>query len=275
VENQTQAFEINLDLFDGPLDLLLHLVKQRELPLEKVSLSLVTEQYLGALRSLRGYDIDIASEYLVIAATLLSLKGSILLNEPVELVPDEDGNLVDPHDELLARLKEAQIYLEQAHNLAIRPMLDIDVFEPQGKLDKIPAGPITFKAHNAFTLGEAFRKVIKAAASAMRYTVRLEMVSVVQRMMHVVDSLKSFGGRLCFKNLLSGVDSKAGLAATFIALLELCKRSMIDLEQTDLNGELHISLRQENNRQGSEAVAPALDSEFDHSTAADQQFANS
>jgi segregation and condensation protein A len=88
----SRFFEVKLELFDGPLDLLLHLVKKKELPIEKVSLSEVTGQYLECIKSLRYYDVEVAAEYLVIAATLLSVKASVLLNEPVELVPDENGD---------------------------------------------------------------------------------------------------------------------------------------------------------------------------------------
>ncbi|RIL11386.1 MAG: segregation/condensation protein A, partial [Proteobacteria bacterium] len=100
-------FEVKLDVFDGPIDLLLHLVKQNELPIEKVSLAKVASQYLECLEKMRYFDLDVAGEYLVIAATLVSIKSSILLNQPVELVEDEEGNLVDPHEELLNRLREA------------------------------------------------------------------------------------------------------------------------------------------------------------------------
>jgi segregation and condensation protein A len=101
-ENYSRFFEVNLELFDGPLDLLLHLIKKRELPIEKVSLAEVTGQYLECIKSLRYYDVEVAAEYLVIAATMLSVKASVLLNDPVELVPDENGEMIDPHEVLLS-----------------------------------------------------------------------------------------------------------------------------------------------------------------------------
>jgi segregation and condensation protein A len=132
-EQFSRFFEVKLELFDGPLDLLLHLVKKRELPIEKVSLSEVTGQYLECIKNLRYYDVEVAAEYLVIAATLLSVKASVLLNDPVELVVDESGSLVDPHEELLRRLRELEAFRAAAGDLANRPMLGCDVFAAPAK----------------------------------------------------------------------------------------------------------------------------------------------
>ncbi|NMC63810.1 MAG: segregation/condensation protein A, partial [SAR324 cluster bacterium] len=84
----SQLFNVSLPLFDGPIDLLLHLVKTNELPISKVSLAEVAEQYMQCLELMKSLDLDVAGEYLVIAATLLAIKSSFLLNEPVELVMD-------------------------------------------------------------------------------------------------------------------------------------------------------------------------------------------
>ncbi len=88
-EEYPHFFEVQVDLFKGPIDLLLHLVKQKELPLEEISLAEVADQYMHCLEQMRRFDLEIAGEYLVIAATLLSIKSSHLLNEPVELVEDD------------------------------------------------------------------------------------------------------------------------------------------------------------------------------------------
>ena len=101
-----QFFSVQTPLFDGPIDLLLHLVKTNELPITKLSLAEVAEQYMQCLDMMRSLDLEIAGEYLVIAATLLSIKSSVLLDEPVEMVPDEEGNLYDPYEALLEQLGE-------------------------------------------------------------------------------------------------------------------------------------------------------------------------
>ena len=138
-QEYTHFFEVELELFNGPIDLLLHLVKSNELPIEKISLAQVTEQYLHVIRNVEQFDLEIAGEYLVIAATLLSIKSSYLLNEPVQLVEDADGNLIDPHEELLYRLREAQVYKEGAEMLGGLDLLGVHVFSPPSRLKHIKA----------------------------------------------------------------------------------------------------------------------------------------
>ena len=142
-EKQFEAapFQVQLELFDGPIDLLLHLVKKNELAIERIALAKVATQYMECVERMRSMNLDMVAEYLVIAATLLSVKSSVLLNEPVELVVDEEGNLVDPHKVLLERLREAQVYREGASSLAQRKLLGQDVFSGPSHLKRVPAPP--------------------------------------------------------------------------------------------------------------------------------------
>ena len=236
-------FEVKLELFDGPIDLLLHLVKQNELPLEKVSLAQVTGQYLACIEKMRRYDLDIAGEYLVIAATLLSMKSCILLNEPVELVPDEEGNLIDPHDELLRRLREAEIFREGVAHLSCSEQLGIDVFAAPCSLHGFEPPPVTFRQHDAILLGQAFVRLIeRSGADKNLITITFEAVSIVDRMMDVITSLKTSGGRARFTALIGDRTSRGTIIASFLALLELCKRQAIAVEQSELFGEIDIVL---------------------------------
>ncbi|MCB0334091.1 MAG: segregation/condensation protein A, partial [Bdellovibrionales bacterium] len=148
VEEYPHFFEVQLAFFQGPIDLLLHLVKRNELSIETVSLAEVASQYLECLDKMRQFDLEVAGEYLVIAATLLAIKSSVLLDEPIELVEDEDGNLVDPHEELLRRLREAEVYKDGAQALGQRHMYGIDVFSPPSLLSKVKAPPSEIKDHD-------------------------------------------------------------------------------------------------------------------------------
>lgn len=242
-EQHTSFFEVRLDLFDGPIDLLLHLVKKRELPIERVSLAEVTGQYLECIRTLRYYDVEVAAEYLVIAATLLSVKASVLLNDPVELVPDENGELIDPHEQLLARLRELEAYRMAAAELAGRPCLGHDVFAAPVKGTKIDPSLIPLADHQAELLVQAFQKVLtKMGERGRTMSITIDSMSVVERMRRVVDSLRSIGGAASFSALISEVPDRASAIGVFCALLELCRRRMISVSQDAPRSEITIQL---------------------------------
>ncbi|RMD86094.1 MAG: segregation/condensation protein A, partial [Candidatus Dadabacteria bacterium] len=113
---ERRTFEVGVEHFDGPIDLLLHLVKSRELEISRISLAQVASQYLAYVEMMKGEELEVAAEYLVVAATLLSIKASFLLKQPSEFAEEEDS-LPDPQKELLARLREAEIYKDGAEAL--------------------------------------------------------------------------------------------------------------------------------------------------------------
>ncbi|MDC0358646.1 segregation/condensation protein A [Oligoflexia bacterium] len=233
-EEYPHFFHVKLELFDGPIDLLLHLVKINELAIEKVALAEVTDQYLKCLENAQRFDLEVAGEYLVIAATLLSIKSSILLQEPVEFIEDENGALIDPHEELLRRLRAAQVYQDGAKTLGARGLFGIDVFPGAPTLKHVKGEPIAYKDHNPLLLGQAFQKLLKEAGENVDsvYTVALESVSIVERMMEVLEQLRETEGAVAFQELVPDLTSKASIIGTFIALLELCKRQVITVLQT-------------------------------------------
>lgn len=236
-------FEVKLDLFDGPIDLLLHLVKKRELPIEKVSLAEVTGQYLECIKSLQYYDVELAAEYLVIAATLLSVKASVLLNDPVELVVDESGSLVDPHEELLRRLRELETFRVAAGDLASRPTLGCEVFAAPSKGTKIDPALIPLANHQSELLVRAFQQVLSRLGEKARvFSITIDSLSVVERMRIVVDTIRASGGTSTFSGLFAGSYDKTTAIGIFIALLELCKRRMIAVEQSGPKAEISIRL---------------------------------
>jgi segregation and condensation protein A len=256
-------FEVKLEMFDGPIDLLLHLVKMNELPIEKLALAEITAQYLACIERARQFDLEVAGEYLVIAATLLSIKSSVLLNEPVELVEDEEGNLVDPHEELLRRLREAEVYRQGAADLSCREVLGVDVFAAIPSLSQFEPPPVTFKDHDPMLLGKAFAKLLQQAGSSVaEMTIRFEAISIVDRMMTVLDTLKKCGGRIVFYKLVPDLTSRSSIIGSFVALLELCKRQAIRVQQDESFKEIVIVLA------SAEVDATGLSSEFDQPASA-------
>lgn len=231
-----------MDLFDGPIDLLLHLVKQNELPIEKLSLAQVATQYMEYLERMRHFDLEVAGEYLVIAATLVSIKSSIILNDPVELVLDDEGQMVNPHDELLARIREAAIYRDGAQKLGECKLLGVDVFDAPQSLTRVDGMTVTYRPHDAMLLGEAFRKVLKNIKGTPQYAVVMESVSVVERMMSILDLLRKEEGGVVFSRLIPDVTSRAAVIGSFVALLELCKRHVIRVKQDQTFEEIVVVL---------------------------------
>lgn len=242
-EQFSRFFEVKLELFDGPLDLLLHLVKKRELPIEKVSLAEVTGQYLECIKNLRYYDVEVAAEYLVIAATLLSVKASVLLNDPVELVVDESGSLVDPHEELVRRLRELEAFRAAAGDLGGRPTLGSEVFAAPSKGTKIDPALIPLADHQSELLVRAFQAVLTRLGEKARvFSITVDSVSVIERMRLVVDSIRAVGGSSTFSQILGEKADRGTAIGIFVALLELCKRRMIAVTQDGPCGEIAIRL---------------------------------
>jgi segregation and condensation protein A len=244
-DDYSHFFEVKLELFDGPIDLLLHLVKQRELPIEKVSLADVTGQYLACVQHARKLDLEVAGEYLVIAATLLSIKSSLLLNEPVPLIEDEEGNFTNPHDELLRKLREHEIYKHGAFMLSCRKVLGVDVFLPPSTLAEVEPPPVQYKQHDPMLLGLAFKKLIERLPAASELKISFDAISIVDRMMSVLDILKRERGAVPFHRLVPDLTSRGALIGSFCALLELCKRHAIRIHQNDVLQEIFVALTED------------------------------
>lgn len=259
-------FEVNLELFEGPIDLLLHLVKREELPIEKVSLAQVTTQYLACIERLKHFDFDIAGEYLVIAATLLSIKSSVLLNEPAEPPPEEESNEGDPTQELLRRMQELEIFRKRAAELAARDLLGIDVFPAAPSTGAI-VSEVRYRDHDPMLLGQAFRKLLQKSGESSSFIITVDPVSIADRMMTIVDLLRDRSGAgratLRFDEVVTDRSSVNAIISSFIALLELCKRLVIRVKQDKEFDEILIALSE------FEIAGVTLESEFDLPAVAD------
>lgn len=256
-EEYSHFFEVKLDQFDGPIDLLLHLVKQRELPIEKLALAEVTEQYLACLEAMRQIDLEVAGEYLVIAATLVSIKSSVLLDEPANFGIQLEEEGFDPHEELLQRLRDAEVFKEGADMLGEKKILGIDVFSSPSLLKEIEPPPVEFVDHDPMLLGKAFRQILDELSEADTYKISLEEISIVDMMMTVLDKLKTIGGASAFYKLIPNRQSKMSVIATFVSLLELSKRQVICVTQDEESSDIVVSLATE------DTSTLELSSEFD------------
>ncbi|MGI6681122.1 MAG: segregation and condensation protein A [Bdellovibrionota bacterium] len=235
-------FEISLDCFSGPIDLLLHLVKKNELEIEKLSLAQVANQYLECLEAMKRIDLEIAGEYLVMATTLLSIKASVMLSEPVELELNEDGDLVDPSEELLRRLREAEIYKQGAKELSKAKILGIDVFARPSSLKEFEEVRASLSNEDTTLLAIAFGKAIKNLKNKGEYVISVDNVSIVDRMMSVLYKIKERGGNINFSDLVSDAETVVDVVGYFCAILELCRRHIVKVYQKEAYEDIMLGL---------------------------------
>lgn len=225
-------YAVKLPIFEGPLDLLLHLIRQNEVDIRDIPVALIGQQYLDYIELMREMNIDIAAEYLVMAATLALIKSRMLL--PSEGAEGED-EAIDPRAELVARLLEYQRFKEAAHSLAERRWLDRDIYKIGA-----PGAPSTPEAEREIEVGlfdliEAFRTVLDEWGGTSRaHAVEGEPVTVRERMLFVMEQL---AGRSqmefaeIFRTEASGPPSRSILIATFLAILELARLEALSLFQ--------------------------------------------
>ena len=221
----TSPFAISLDFFSGPMDLLLHLVHQQELPIEQVSMKQLAEQYLAVITSSSVLDLDLASEYLVIAATLLSLKSESLLPNHSGLngeeLPIEERSEAF-YEELRARLQAYEQTKHQARLLMETPQLGADVFTRVDRKALLPTPEMLAEPEEPSALALLFGRLLKRVGEGMRsFHVRLDSISVVSYMMKILDSfsvsLPTSGGNNSTISALTDPATEALVSASRIS----------------------------------------------------------
>lgn len=237
------GYLVNLPMFEGPLDLLLHLVKKHELDILDIPIAFITEKYTAYIRLLDELNIDVASEYLVMAATLLHIKSRMLLpNPPAEETDEssEDAD-VDPRAELVRRLLEYQKYKHAAEELSQRHMLGRDVF-PRGSSAEIAGGEPPLEGVSLFKLLDAFQAVLERTQKTRQHEINFERFSITERISELSDLLRE-RKKLIFHELFAADSTRAELIMTFLALLEMTRLRMIHLTQDGPLGTIYIELR--------------------------------
>jgi segregation and condensation protein A len=228
-------YAVKLPVFEGPLDLLLHLIRQNEVDVTDIPIAAIAEQYLGYIELMQELNLDIAAEYLVMAATLALIKSRMLLP------PDEDEEeeeRLDPRTELVMRLLEYQRFKEVADGLSQKRLLGRDVFEAQGPApEAIPDSEREIEV-GLFELIAAFKQILERSDEVVYHAVETEVITVRERMIEVMDRLEQVES-IEFMELF-GVDSESGpvrnatrpmLVATFLALLELARLHALHVYQ--------------------------------------------
>lgn len=226
------AYAVKLSIFEGPLDLLLHLIRLNEVDVTDIPIALIAEQYVEYLDLMRELNLDVAGEYLLMAATLAWIKSRMLL-PPAPGEEEEEG--ADPRADLVARLLEYQRFKEVAEGLRERQLLGRDVFEARG-----PSPEGTPEAEREIEVGvvellDAFRRVLQIAERAdLRHEVATEIITVRERMIAVMDALRSREA-IEFEEIFR-IDekpwpSRTVIVVTFLAVLELVRISTLRVYQ--------------------------------------------
>ena len=220
------ALQVFLETFEGPLDLLLYLIRRRNLDILEVKVAEVTEQYLRYIELMQAFQLTLAGEYLAMAATLAEIKSRLLLPRP-ESVPDAED---DPAAELVRRLREYERFKGAAEQIAALPRLERDVFVGSAtppRLDVTRPPP----AVDMRELMLALADVLRRADLHQRHAVEMEALSVRERMSHVLLNVSASGRFVPFGALFTPSEGRRGVVVTFLALLELCREGLIELVQ--------------------------------------------
>ncbi len=229
--------------FEGPLDLLLQIIQKHELDILDLPISFITSKYLEYLSVMKELSIDVASEYLVMAATLTHIKSKMLLPEPPkDQEVGEDEEELDPRAELVKRLLEYQKYKSAAEQLGQRDTLGNSVF-PRGSEEPVPDGPAPFAATNVVSLLEAFSKVLARTKTKLEHEIVFDRISISDRITELVDVMMERKS-VAFEDLFTGDKhpSRFDVVITFLAVLEMCRLRMMRVFQTDPLAPIHVEL---------------------------------
>ncbi|MBI4365796.1 MAG: segregation/condensation protein A [Deltaproteobacteria bacterium] len=234
ISEHAGAYRVNLPVFEGPLDLLLYLIKKHDLPISDIPMAVVTEEYLRYLDTMEALNIDLAGEFLVMASELLHIKSQMLL--PIPPAGEEEEE--DPRADLVRRLVEYQRFKEAAQALTQRPTLHRDVFVPlQPERPPEPgAAPVE---GNVYHLIEAFDRVLTRMPKATYHTVAVDRVSVNQRIFELVERILP-DRPLALEELLPPTCIRYDIVVTFLALLEMARLNMIAVYQAGNDAPIYI-----------------------------------
>jgi len=227
------ALQVFLDAFEGPLDLLLYLIKRQNLDVLNIPIATITKQYMEYIDLMDTMALELAAEYLVMAAMLAEIKSRMLLPRPEECA-DED----DPRAELIRRLQEYEQFKKAAEDMDALDRLERDIFLTDIEVPKF-AVEMPLPGVKINDLVMAFRDVVNRAEQYASHHVQREPLSVRERMVFVLETLSSD----CFTSFLDLFDpreGRMGLVVSFLAILELLKESMIELVQSESYAPIYI-----------------------------------
>ena len=220
------ALEVILEAFEGPLDLLLYLIRRQNLDILDIPIAEITKQYVDYIDLMQNLRLELAAEYLVMAAILAEIKSRLLLPRP----PSEEGEESDPRAELVRRLQEYERFKRAAEHIEAMPRLERDfsvasAFVPDKNVIRLPP-PVQMRE-----LLLALKDVLKRAELMGHHAIQREALSVRNRMSDVLKALGD-GDFHPFEKLFSAEEGRLGIVVTFLAILELAKEQLVEIMQS-------------------------------------------
>ena len=230
------ALEIFLETFEGPLDLLLYLIKRQNLDILEINVADITDQYMAYVELMESSQFELAAEYLVMAAMLAEIKSKILLPRDEEEVEE-----VDPRMELIRRLQEYERYKQAAENIDTLPRLDRDLHFAKAALpviEKVQPDPVVDLTEVLLALSNVLRRADRFG----HHHIQLETLSTREKMSDILSNLSS-SDFMPLTSLLNKQEGRLGVVVTFLAIMELMKDALIEIVQTDSFGPIHLKSR--------------------------------
>jgi len=235
-----EALEVFLETFEGPLDLLLYLIRKQNLDILEIHVAEITTQYIRYIELMSMLQLELVGEYLVMAALLAEIKSRMLLPKPGEAIDDED----DPRAELIRRLQEYEQIKTAAEDVEKMPRVDRDVFlvrpeRPELVRERVDP-PVDLRE-----LLLALAEVLGRAELYTSHSVTLEPLSVRERMSNVLAFVSAAGDFVSFQQLFTRAEGRRGLIVTFLALMELVRAGLINLVQDEPFAPIYLRARSE------------------------------
>ncbi|MFB3116027.1 MAG: ScpA family protein [Gammaproteobacteria bacterium] len=228
------ALRVFLEAFEGPLDFLLYLIKRQNLDIVNIPIALITEQYMRYIDLMDDLQLELAGEYLLMAAMLAEIKSRMLLPRPIEEGEDED----DPRAELVRRLQEYERYKQAAEELDSLPRYEREIL---GTIAEFPDRKSNQQEPEVAvqTLLKVFAEVLARADMYTHHRIQREALSVRERMTMILDKVKA-EDFTDFKELFAIEEGRGGVIVALLAILELLKDSLIEMVQNETNGPIYV-----------------------------------
>ena len=228
------ALEVILEAFEGPLDLLLYLIRRQNLDILDIPITEITEQYVEYIEMLQDMQFELAAEYLVMAAILAEIKSRMLLPRPVS----DDGDEVDPRAELVRRLQEYERFKQAAEDIDELPRVGRDFALTEAHVENKSIVRLPPKVELREILS-ALKDVLGRAELFTHHHITGEPLSVRERMSRIMSALSN-NPYMEFQHLFEPEEGRQGIVVTFLALMELTREQLIDLVQNEPFGQIYI-----------------------------------
>lgn len=229
------ALEVFLETFEGPLDLLLYLIKKQNLDILDIPIAEITRQYQQYIELMQGLKLELAAEYLLMAAMLAEIKSRLLLPRPPNT---QEGEEEDPRAELVRRLKEYEQFKHAAEQLDALPRLERDIYPAAVCANTITPAKL-LPVVELSELMNALQEVLSRASWRTPHLIHREVLSMRERMGHILQRITN-GAFVPFHELLEKMEGRLGVVVTLMAILELLKQSSIEIAQAHPYAPIHV-----------------------------------